>query len=76
MEELAVKKDFTDIYTQKHPTSYLEEMKHLKYRIPDQTKPLYKHLAELIVNHKKHSIKILFFLFSRFGFFNKKIGRV
>ena len=27
MEELVVKKDFTNIYTQKNPTPYLEEMK-------------------------------------------------
>jgi len=59
MEELVVKKDFTDIYTQKHPTLYLEEMGNLKYRIPDQTKPLYKHLAERILNYKKRPVRIL-----------------
>lgn len=59
MEELVVKKDFSDIYTQKHPTPYLEEMGNLKYRIPDQTKPLYKHLAERILNYKKRPVKIL-----------------
>ena len=59
MEELSVKKDFSDIYIEKHPTSYLQEMKRLDYRIPDQTKPLYKHLAERIVNYKKNSVKIL-----------------
>jgi len=59
MEELAVKKDFSDIYTQKNPQPYLQEMKNLEYRIPDQTKPLYKHLAERIVNYKKSPVKIL-----------------
>lgn len=59
MEELAVKKDFTNIYVQKNPTSYLEEMRNLEYRIPDQTKPLYKHLVERIVNYKKRPVKIL-----------------
>ena len=59
MEELVVKKDFTDIYTQKYPTPYLEEMGNLGYRIPDQTKPLYKHLAERILNYKKRPVKIL-----------------
>lgn len=59
MEELVVKKDFSDIYTRKQPTPYLEEMKNLEYRIPDQTKPLYKHLAERVVNYKKKSVKIL-----------------
>src|SRR4030066_898470 len=61
MEELVVKKDFTDIYTQKYPTPYLEEMGNLEYRIPDQTKPLYKHLAERIINYKKSPVKILDF---------------
>ena len=59
MEELVVKKDFTDIYTQKDPTPYLEEMKNLGYRIPDQTKPLYKHLVERILNYKKKPVKVL-----------------
>ncbi|MFB5610890.1 MAG: hypothetical protein ACE5R3_06395 [Nitrosopumilaceae archaeon] len=59
MEELVVKKDFSNIYTQDHPTPYLEEMKNLEYRIPDQTKPLYKHLAERILNYKKRPVKIL-----------------
>ena len=59
MEELVVKKDFTNIYVQKDPTPYLEEMKSLGYRIPDQTRPLYKHLAERILNYKKKPVKIL-----------------
>lgn len=59
MEELVVKKDFTNIYTQKNPTPYLEEMSSLEYRIPDQTRPLYKHLAERILNYKKRPVKII-----------------
>lgn len=59
MKELEVKKDFTDIYTKKHPTPYLQEMKKLEYRIPDQTQPLYKHLVQRIVNYKKNPAKIL-----------------
>lgn len=59
MKELVMKRDFSDIYVQKYPTPYLEEMKNLEYRIPDQTKPLYKHLAERVVNYAKRSVKIL-----------------
>jgi hypothetical protein len=59
MEELTVKKDFTDIYTKKYPFSYLQEMKNLGYRIPDQTKPLYQHLAERMSNYLKRTLKIL-----------------
>jgi hypothetical protein len=40
MDELVVKKNFADIYTQKFPDDYLEEMKRLHYRIPDKTKTL------------------------------------
>lgn len=59
MEELVIKKDFSDVYVQKYPAPYLEEMKNVEYRIPDQTKPLYKHLAERIVNYTRRPIKIL-----------------
>ncbi len=59
MEELVVKKDFTNIYVQETPTPYLEEMNNLKYRIADQTKPLYTHIAERMVNQQKTPIKIL-----------------
>lgn len=59
MEELVIKKDFSDIYEQKYPAPYLEEMKNLEYRISDQTKPLYKHLAERLVNYTKRPVKIL-----------------
>lgn len=59
MEELVVKKDFTNIYVQKNPTLYLEEMKNLEYRIPNQTKPLYKHIIERILNYRKKPVKVL-----------------
>lgn len=59
MEELSVKKDFTEIYEKKFPTSYLQEMKNLGYRIPDQTKPLYQHLAERMSNYLRRPLHIL-----------------
>lgn len=59
MEELVVKKDFTDIYTQKFPDSYLKEMKKLHYRIPDKTKPLYLSLAEQLIQKLSRPINIL-----------------
>ena len=59
MDELVVKKDFTDIYTQKFPDGYLEEMKRLHYRIPDKTKPLYISLAEQLYKRLSRPINIL-----------------
>ena len=59
MDELVVKKDFTDIYTQKFPDDYLKEMKKLHYRIPDKTKPLYLLLAEHLVKKLSRPINIL-----------------
>ncbi len=59
MEELAVKKDFTDIYTQKSPNEYLKEMKRLNYCIPDKTKPLYLSLAKQLYNKLSRTIRIL-----------------
>ncbi|MGD8707433.1 MAG: class I SAM-dependent methyltransferase [Nitrosopumilaceae archaeon] len=59
MDELVVKKDFTDIYTQKFPDAYLKEMKELHYRIPDKTKPLYLSLAEQIIQKLSRPINIL-----------------
>lgn len=56
MEELAVKKDFTNIYTQKFPNAYLKEMKRLDYRIPNKTKPLYLSIIKQL--YKKLSRKI------------------
>lgn len=59
MDELVVKKDFTDIYTQKFPDNYLEEMKRLHYRIPDKTKLLYLSLAEQLYKKLSRPINIL-----------------
>jgi len=59
MDELAVKKDFTNIYTQKYPNSYLKEMKRLDYRIPDKTKPLYLSIAKQLYNKLSKTINIL-----------------
>lgn len=59
MDELVVKKNFADIYTQKFPDDYLEEMKRLHYRIPDKTKTLYLSLAEQLYNKLSRSINIL-----------------
>lgn len=60
MDELEVKKDFTNIYTQKFPNSYLKEMKRLDYRIPDKTKPLYLSIIKQLYRIlSKNKIKIL-----------------
>jgi len=59
MKELAVKTDFTDIYTQKLPNEYLKEMNRLDYRIPDKTKPLYLSLAKQLYRKLSRTIKIL-----------------
>ena len=59
MDELVVKKKFTDIYTQKFPDDYLKEMKKLHYRIPDKTKPLYLSLAEQLIKKLSRPINIL-----------------
>ena len=59
MKELAVKTDFTDIYTQKFPNEYLKEMKRLDYLIPDKTKPLYLSLAKQLYRKLSRTIKIL-----------------
>jgi len=59
MDELIVKKNFTNIYTQKFPDDYLEEMKRLHYRIPDKTKPLYLSLAKQLYKKLSRPINIL-----------------
>jgi len=56
MEDLAVKKDFTNIYTQKFPNAYLKEIKRMDYCMPNKTKPLYLSIAKQL--HKKFSKKI------------------
>jgi len=59
MEELTVKKDFTDIYRQKFPDDYLEEMRRLQYRIPNSTKSFYMSLAEQLYKKLSRPINIL-----------------
>jgi len=59
MEELKVKKNFTNIYAQKTPYSYLKEMQVLQYRIADYTKPLYLSLAEQMYDKLQRPINIL-----------------
>ena len=59
MDELAVKKDFTDIYTQNSPYEYLKEMRKLQYRIPDSTKSLYLSLAEQLFKKRRRPLNVL-----------------
>ena len=59
MNELKVKKDFTDIYTQDSPCSYLKEMDRLDYDISDSTKPLYNSIIEKLEETSSSSINIL-----------------
>ena len=59
MEELAVKKDFTDIYTQDSPYEYLKEMDRLEYSIPDSTKPLYNSIIEELESTLSRPINVL-----------------
>lgn len=59
MKELKVKKDFTNIYTQKTPFAYLKEMKRLSYRIPDHTKPLYLSLAKQLFEKQNRPVNII-----------------
>ena len=59
MDELTVKKDFTDIYMQKSPNAYLKEMERLDYCIPDKTKPLYLSLITQLYNKLSKPINVL-----------------
>lgn len=59
MEELAVKKEFTDIYTQETPYEYLKEMRNLHYRIPNHTKPLYLSLADQLYEKLQRPLNIV-----------------
>ena len=59
MDELKVKKDFTDIYTQDSPYEYLKEMNRLGYFIPDSTKPLYNSIIEQLENTLSRPINVL-----------------
>ncbi len=59
MEELKVKQDFTDIYTQSSPYEYLKEMNRLEYFISDSTKPLYNSIIEQLEETISRSINVL-----------------
>jgi len=59
MNELKVKKDFTDIYTQDSPYGYLKEMERLEYDISDSTKPLYNSIIEQLEKTLSRPINIL-----------------
>ena len=59
MNELKVKKDFTDIYTQESPRSYLKEMDRLEYSISDSTKPLYNTIIKELEGKLSRPINIL-----------------
>jgi len=59
MNELKVKKDFTDIYTRDSPHSYLKEMNRLEYRISDSTKPLYNTIIKELEDELSRPINVL-----------------
>jgi hypothetical protein len=59
MNELKIKKDFTDIYTQDSPRSYLKEMHRLHYDISDSTKPLYNSIIEELEGKLSRPINVL-----------------
>jgi len=59
MNELKVKKDFTDIYTQDSPYEYLKEMDRLEYSISDSTKPLYNSIIEEFKETLSRPINVL-----------------
>ncbi len=59
MNELKVKKDFTDIYTQDSPYEYLKEMDRLEYDISDSTKLLYNSIIEQLENTLSRPINVL-----------------
>ncbi len=59
MNELKVKKDFTDIYTQDSPYEYLKEMDRLEYSISDSTKPLYNSIIEQLEETLSRPINVL-----------------
>jgi len=59
MNELKVKTDFTDIYTQDSPYEYLKEMDRLGYSISDSTKPLYNSIIEELEETLSRPINVL-----------------
>ena len=59
MNELKVKTDFTNIYTQDSPYGYLKEMNRLEYSISDSTKLLYNSIIEELENTLSRPINVL-----------------
>ena len=59
MDELKVKKDLTDIYTQDSPHEYLKEMDRLEYSISDSTKSLYNSIIEQLEETLSRPINVL-----------------
>jgi len=59
MNELKVKTDFTNIYTQDSPYEYLKEMDRLEYSISDSTKPLYNSIIKEIKKNLSRPVNIL-----------------
>ncbi|QLH03792.1 hypothetical protein C5F47_03795 [Nitrosopumilus cobalaminigenes] len=59
MNELKVKKDFTNIYTQDSPYEYLKEMERLEYDISDSTKPLYNSIINQLEDKLSRPINVL-----------------
>ncbi|AJW70709.1 hypothetical protein [Nitrosopumilus adriaticus] len=59
MNELKIKKDFTDIYTEDSPHSYLKEMNRLKYSISDSTKILYNAIIEELEEKLSRPVNVL-----------------
>tara|TARA_B100001146_G_C16139183_1_gene415937 strand:- start:113 stop:931 length:819 start_codon:yes stop_codon:yes gene_type:complete len=59
MNELRVKKDFTDIYTQDSPYRYLKEMDRLEYSISDSTKSLYNSVIGQLEEELSRPINVL-----------------
>ena len=59
MNELKVKKDFSDIYTEDSPRSYLMEMNRLEYSISDSTKILYNAIIEELEEKLSRPVNVL-----------------
>ena len=59
MNELKIKTNFTDIYTQNSPYEYLKEMDRLEYSISDSTKLLYNSIIKQIEKTVSRPINIL-----------------
>lgn len=56
---MGVKQDFTQVYLATTPRPYIRAMAETGYRIPDQTKPLYRFLIEKIRSWVERPVRIL-----------------